>query len=129
MYNQIVTLTIADESDNSSDGSEWMTITLTAQVHSCCGVEMHHSFRTGVWHTCPEDSLPLATATNGEIKPPFHVEYVLKVINIINLIKTKGFDLENELDLDWNTGVCPTCEFEWGVLIWNRLLSYAHNRI
>lgn len=92
MYNQIVTLTIADESDKSLIGNERMPISFTAQVHTCCGVEMHHSLRTGVWHTCPEDSLPLATATDGDVKSPFH--------NIINLIKTKGFDLENELDLD-----------------------------
>jgi len=74
------------------NGSERMPVAFAAEVHTCCGVEMHHSFRTGVWHTCPENSLPLATATNGEIKSLFH--------NIINLIKTKGFDLENELHLD-----------------------------
>jgi hypothetical protein len=69
-----------------------MTIHFTTDVHTCCGVEMHYSFRTGVWHSCPEYSLPLATATDGEIKSLIH--------NIINLIKLKGFDLENELDLD-----------------------------
>lgn len=92
MYNQIVTLTIADESDNSLHGGERMPIAFAPEVVSCCGVEMHHSLRTGVWHPCPKNAFPVATTTDGDVKSPFH--------NIINLIKTKGFDLENELDLD-----------------------------